>query len=62
MTKQNKINDIKSMIDNYGSIEYTENVMKRISDEAKNDLVIFPESAFKKALCDILDYNLIRSK
>ena len=50
------------MIESYGSIEYTENVMSKISDDAKKELDIFDNSKYKDALYEIVDYNLIRKK
>ena len=62
LTKKKKINEIKVMIESYGSIEYTENVMSKISDDAKKELDIFDNSKYKDALYEIVDYNLIRKK
>ena len=50
------------MIEGFGSIEYTENIMKKISTEAKQELDIFSETKYKNALYQIVDYNLIRTK
>ena len=62
LTRQNKLSEIKAMIEGFGSIEYTENIMKKISTEAKQELDIFSETKYKNALYQIVDYNLIRTK
>jgi len=62
LTKQKKIKQIRSMIKDSGGIKYTEDIMCRISKEAKEELDIFPDNIYKRSLIDIVDYNLIRSK
>ena len=52
----NSKSEIKAMIENFGSIEYTENIMKKISAEAKQELDIFSETRQNLEFFDV-SYN-----
>ncbi len=59
-SRKNDIKSIRNMIQSNGGIQYSENSIKRISDEAKRELDIFPDSQYKQALISVLDFNLVR--
>ena len=58
--RSNKIKEIRSMIENSGSLDYTKSILKSYTDLAKEQLNIFPESKEKQALIKILNFNLER--
>tara|TARA_Y100001980_G_C14550492_1_gene333050 strand:- start:1443 stop:2420 length:978 start_codon:yes stop_codon:yes gene_type:complete len=62
MIRKKRFNDIKNDIISSGAIEYTEKLMKKISNEAKQELNVFPSSVYKTILLDIVDYNITRNK
>ena len=58
--RKNDYNSIRNMIKSNGGIQYSEDYIRRISNEAKQELEIFPESNYKQALISVLDFNIIR--
>ena len=62
LTKRNKLNDLRKIIECYGSIDYSINKMKQISEDAKKELLIFPNNKYRQALYGIVDYNMVRTK
>ena len=60
--KDKDLNKIKRMIEKSGSIEYSEEFMSKISDEAIQELDIFSDSDAKKSLILLVKYNLERFK
>ena len=58
--KRSEIKEIRSMIENSGSLDYTKSILKNYTDLAKEQLNIFPESKEKQALMKILNFNLVR--
>ena len=58
--KRSEIKEIRSMIENSGSLDYTKSILKSYTDLAKEQLNIFPESKEKQALIKILNFNLER--
>ena len=50
------------MINDSGSIAYTEDFMSKISSDAISDLDIFEDSDAKKSLILLVEYNLERVK
>ena len=60
--KNSDLNEIKRMINKSGSIEYSEQFMFRISQEAIEQLDIFSDSDAKKSLILLIEYNLERFK
>ena len=57
--KNNKFNSIE-ILEKYGSIDYTIDVLNRISKEAHDELNIFPDSNAKTLLLECLKFNLNR--
>ena len=53
---------LESMINQFGSMQYAENLMIKISNEAIKELDIFSESDAKKSLILLVKYNLERTK
>ena len=58
--KRSEIHSIKKLILDEGGVDYAKNQIKRFSDEALNELDIFPDSEYKEALCSLLKFNLER--
>ena len=58
--RKNDYKSIRNMIHSNGGIQYSEDYIRRISNEAKQELEIFPESNYKKALISVLDFNIVR--
>ncbi len=61
-SKKKDLDEIKKMISESGSIEYTEKFMSNISNEAIAELDIFEDSDAKKSLILLVKYNLERIK
>ena len=59
--KNNRVNP-KEILHNYGSIDYTLKTLDRISNEADQELNIFPDSNEKRLLLECLNFNLNRTK
>ena len=59
--KNRKVNT-KDVLSQYGSIDYTIKILKKISNEAVGALEIFPDSIEKKYLIECLEFNLKREK
>jgi octaprenyl-diphosphate synthase len=60
--KKGELRKIESMINQFGSMQYAENLMIKISNEAIKELDIFSESDAKKSLILLVKYNLERTK
>ena len=60
--KKGELRKIESMINRFGSMQYAENLMIKISNEAIKELDIFSESDAKKSLILLVKYNLERTK
>ncbi len=58
--KRNEISEVRRLIESHGGIDYTRQRMKEISEDAKRELEIFPDSPVKSGLMKILDFNLER--
>ncbi|MBC8311098.1 MAG: polyprenyl synthetase family protein [Candidatus Marinimicrobia bacterium] len=54
------ISEIRKLIVSHGGIKYATEQMERISQEALNELTIFPESEHKEALIAAVEFNLGR--
>ena len=50
------------MITDSGSLQYSQKVMEKISNEAIKEIDIFKDSDAKKSLILLVKYNLERSK
>ena len=61
-SKNKNIVEIRRMINDSGSIAYTEDFMSKISSDAISDLDIFEDSDAKKSLILLVEYNLERVK
>ncbi|MEE2858414.1 MAG: polyprenyl synthetase family protein [Candidatus Neomarinimicrobiota bacterium] len=58
--KRSEIHSIKKIILEEGGVDYAKNQIKHFSDEALNELDIFPDSEYKEALCSLLKFNIER--
>ena len=58
--KKNELTEIKTMIKNSGSLDYANQQLEKFTEKATKELDIFPESAEKSALIEILNFNLNR--
>ena len=59
--KWNDLEKIRTMISNSGSLDYTNQQLEKFTNLAKKELDIFPDSAEKDALINILNFNLNRN-
>ena len=59
--RRNQLCKIRELIEENGSILYTENMMKNISSRAESNLKIFPDSEYKLSLLGLLQFNLERN-
>ncbi len=59
--KSNKLNPVE-ILEKHGSIDYTIDTLNRISQEAHDELNIFPDSNAKTLLLECLKFNLNRIK
>ena len=59
--KRNDLEKIRTMISNSGSLDYTNQQLEKFTNLAKKELDIFPDSAEKDALINILNFNLNRN-
>ena len=55
--KRSELHEIRTLIKQHGGIEYAELQIKRLSEEAKNELNLFPDSIYKESLLSALDFN-----
>ena len=55
-----EINEIRKLIIDMGGIEFAEKQIKRLSEEAREKLNIFPESTYKDSLRESLEFNYER--
>ena len=53
---------IQNLIRDEGGVEFAQNEIQRLSDEAREELNIFPDSRYKEALFSMLEFNLERMK
>ena len=60
LSKKNKKKEIKSMIIEMGGVEYAENKIKELSEQAIVDLSIFKDSEVKTALISAINFNMTR--
>ena len=60
--KRSEMSDIRKLIRDEGGIEFAEEQIQKISNEARNDLDIFPDSSYKSALLSVLSFNAERMK
>jgi octaprenyl-diphosphate synthase len=52
--------NIRNLIESHGGIKYATDKMEEISEEAMNELSIFPDSKYKDALLSAVNFNLGR--
>ena len=55
--KVKDISSLKRMIVNYGGIDYAENKINELSDNAIGILYKFPDSNYKDSLIQIVEFN-----
>jgi len=60
--KRSELIAIRNLIEDEGGIEYATKKIKSFSDQAYEDLSIFPDSIYKETLLSILSFNLDRIK
>ena len=60
--KRSEMNAIRQLISDRGGIEFAESQIQRLTNEARDDLNIFPDSIYKDALMDALAFNSERMK
>lgn len=60
LSKKKKKKEIKSMIIEMGGVEYAENKIKELSEQAIVDLNIFKDSEVKTALISAINFNMTR--
>ena len=60
--KRSEIKSIQNLIRTEGGVEFAQNEIQRLSDEAKQELNIFPDSKYKEALFSMLEFNSERMR
>ena len=60
--KKMELKQIRDLIEKHGGIQFAENQINRLSDEAHNDLKIFPQSIYKDSLLSALEFNFNRNR
>ena len=60
--KRSEMNVLRQLISDKGGIEFAERQIQRLTNEARDDLNIFPDSIYKDALLAILSFNSERMK
>ena len=60
--KKLELKEIRNLIEQYGGIQFAESQIDRLSDEAREDLNIFPESKYKDSLISALEFNFNRNR
>ena len=60
LSKKKNKKEIKSMIIEMGGVEYAENKIKELSEQAIVDLNIFKDSEVKTALISAINFNMTR--
>jgi len=55
--KRSEINAIRKLIRDEGGIEFAEEQIQRITNTAREDLCLFPDSIYKDALLSVLSFN-----
>ena len=60
--KRSELKSIQNLIRNEGGIEFAQNEIQRLSEEAREELNIFPDSRYKEALFSMLEFNSERMK
>ena len=60
--KRSELKSIQNLIRNEGGVEFAQNEIQRLSEEAREELNIFPDSRYKEALFSMLEFNSERMK
>ena len=60
--KRSEMNAIRQLISDEGGIVFAEGEIQRLTNEARDDLNIFPDSIYKAALLAVLSFNSERMK
>ena len=60
--KRSEMNAIRQLISDEGGIEFAERQIQRLTNEARDDLNIFPDSIYKDTLLAVLSFNSERMK
>ena len=59
--KKSELRKIRKLIEKYGGIQFAENQIERLSNEAQTELEIFPDSIYKDSLLAALKFNSHRN-
>ena len=59
--KKSEIREIRKLIEKHGGIQFAENQIDRLSNEAQDELNIFPDSVYKDSLLAALKFNSHRN-
>jgi octaprenyl-diphosphate synthase len=59
--KKTEIRKIRKLIEKHGGIQFAENQIDRVSEEAQDELNIFPDSVYKNSLLAALKFNSHRN-
>lgn len=59
--KKSEIRKIRKLIEKHGGIQFAENQIDRVSEEAQDELNIFPDSVYKNSLLAALKFNSHRN-
>lgn len=60
--KKDKVQEVIDFVRRSGGIEYTKTTMQRYHEDALDQISVFPESPYKTALLDLLNYTITREK
>ena len=55
--KHSEIHEIRQLVKDEGGIEFAKKQIQRLSNEALEDLSIFPDSIYKDALLSMVSFN-----
>ena len=59
--KKSEIREIRKLIEKHGGIQFAENQIDRVSEEAQDELNIFPDSVYKNSLLAALKFDSHRN-
>jgi len=59
---KSRIKHIHDFVSQYNSIEYTKEQISFYSEQARNKLVVFPDSSYKQGLLQFVEFSVLRKK
>lgn len=62
INKKDSVKEIINFVKSNGGIDYSERIALDYAEKAKNELSIFPDTASKKSMIDIVDFVINRKK